>query len=187
MPNPRLAGRYAKSLIDLATERNQLEVVFADMQYLQALCKQSREFDTLLKSPIIKADKKQAIIDAVTAGKISELTAAFTRLLTAKGRESNLADISTAFIAQYREIKGIHEIFLTTATPVSEELKSAIVNKIKSETAMQQIELQTRVDESLIGGFVLEMGDKLVDASIARDLRDVRQQFLRNDYLFNIR
>ena len=65
MPNPRLASRYAKSLIDLSVERNQLELVYADMKYLQAVCKASKEFMNFLVSPIIKADKKEAIITAI--------------------------------------------------------------------------------------------------------------------------
>jgi F-type H+-transporting ATPase subunit delta len=76
MLNPRLAARYAKSLIDLALEKDQLENVYNDMQYLQAVCKQSREFVGLLKSPVIKADKKDTILKSITAGKVGELTAA---------------------------------------------------------------------------------------------------------------
>jgi F-type H+-transporting ATPase subunit delta len=87
MLNPRLAGRYAKSLIDLAVERNQLEVVYKDMEYLQAVCKASREFVTLLKSPVIPIEKKNKAITAVTSGKVSELTAAFNKLLVNKNRE----------------------------------------------------------------------------------------------------
>ncbi len=75
MPNPRLAGRYAKSLIDLSIEKNQLEAVYADMKYLQELCKQSREFVNLMRSPVIKNDQKNTILTAITHGKISELTA----------------------------------------------------------------------------------------------------------------
>jgi F-type H+-transporting ATPase subunit delta len=72
MPNPRLAHRYAKSLLDLAVEKEQLEQVNKDMLYLQQLTNSSREFLNILRSPIISADKKQSIIDAVTAGKIGE-------------------------------------------------------------------------------------------------------------------
>jgi F-type H+-transporting ATPase subunit delta len=68
MQNPRLAGRYAKSLVDLATEKGQLETVYADMKYLQAVCKSSRDFVNLLKSPVIKADQKNSIINSVTNG-----------------------------------------------------------------------------------------------------------------------
>ncbi len=69
MPNPRLATRYAKSLLDLAIERGQLEEVFADMQLLQQICKGNRDFVNLLSSPIIKADTKRKIVEAVTKGR----------------------------------------------------------------------------------------------------------------------
>ena len=72
MPNPRLAGRYAKSLIDLAIERDELDIVYNDMLYFDAVCKQSREFVNVLKSPIISPDKKVQILDAVTTGNIGE-------------------------------------------------------------------------------------------------------------------
>ena len=187
MKNPRLAGRYAKSLIDLAVEKNELEKVYADMQYLQAVCKVSKEFVGLLKSPIIPIDKKSGALKAVTNGKISELTTAFNQLLINKNREFYLPEIVNAFIDQYNTIKGIHKVKLTTAAPISEEMKAAIVNKMKSETKLQQIELETAVKEELIGGFVLEFNNNLVDASVQRDLRDVRKQFEKNVYVQQIR
>ena len=187
MKNPRLAGRYAKSLIDLAVEKNELEKVYADMQYLQAVCKVSKEFVGLLKSPIIPIDKKSGALKAVTNGKISELTTAFNQLLINKNREFYLPEIINAFIDQYNAIKGIHKVKLTTAAPISEEMKASIVNKMKSETKLQQIELETAVKEELIGGFVLEFNNNLVDASVQRDLRDVRKQFEKNVYVQQIR
>ena len=108
MPNPRLAGRYAKSLIDLAIEKDQLEAVYKDMLFLQAACHGSKEFVSLLKSPVIKADKKDRILDAVTAGKIGVITTAFNKLLLKKGRESYLPEIISAFIDQYKAHKDIH-------------------------------------------------------------------------------
>lgn len=177
MPNPRLAGRYAKSLVDLAAEKGQLEVVYKDMQYLQAVCKSSREFVSLLRSPIIKADKKDAIISAVTKANVSELTAAFNKLLVAKGRESDLPEIIAAFIDQYYAIKNIGKVKLTTAVPVSEELKSAIAAKVKADQGLQNVDLETAVDESLIGGFTLEFNNRLLDASVSRDLNDIKKQF----------
>ena len=87
MLQPRLAGRYAKSLIDLATEQDQLEVVYADMLFLQSVCRQSREFVTLLRSPVVNADRKNSIVDAITKDKVKGLTAAFNKLLIQKGRE----------------------------------------------------------------------------------------------------
>lgn len=187
MQNPRLAGRYAKSLIDLAVERNELEKVYGDMQYLHAVCKASREFVGVLKSPVIPTEKKGITIEAVTNGKISEMTARFNQLLINKHRAFFLPEIVEAFIDQYNAIKGIHRMKLTTAEPISDELKEAIVNKIKSSSGIQHIELQTVVKDELIGGFVLEFNNNLVDASIQRDLRDIRKQFAKNDYVQQIR
>jgi F-type H+-transporting ATPase subunit delta len=187
MPNPRLAARYAKSLIDLAIERNQLEAVYNDMQYLQAVCKASKEFVNLLRSPIIKADKKDAVIGAVTKGKVSEITSAFTKLLVAKGRESDLPEIVNEVVTQYNTIKGIHKVKLTTAIAVSDELKNDIISKVKTEAGLENIEMETKANEALIGGFVLEFNNNLVDASIARDLRDIKKQFDENIYVHHIR
>ncbi len=187
MPNPRLAARYAKSLIDLALEKSELEAVYADMLLLQSVCKSSKEFVSILKSPVISADKKQKILDAITNGKISTLTASFNKLLIAKHREDVLVEIIPAFIEQYKEHKGIYIVKLTTAVPVSDELKNAIVDKIKSSTSMKNIELNTEVKESLIGGFVLEANGQLVDASVAYDLNTVRKQFQNNDFIYKIR
>ncbi len=183
MPNPRLASRYAKSLIDLSVERNQLELVYTDMKYLQAVCKASKEFMNFLVSPIIKADKKEAIITAVTKGNIGELTTAFIKLLVVKGRESDLYEISGAFINQYNEIKGILTVKLTTAVAISDTLKQSIETKVNDTNASGSVELETAVDDKLIGGFILEFDNKLVDASILRDLKDVKKQFMKNDYV----
>ena len=187
MPNPRLATRYAKSLIDLATERGQLEEVYADMQYLQAVCKSSRDFVNLLRSPVVKADKKESILEAVTKGKISALTTAFNKLLVTKSRESDLPEIADAFITQYNTIKGIHKVKLTTAVPVGDSIKNDIVNRVKAASGLDSVELESKVDDSLIGGFVLEFNNNLVDASVLRDLKDIKKQFVGNVYEHNIR
>ena len=186
MPNPRLADRYAKSLIDLSTERGSLEIVQQDMRYIQALCKASREFLNMLRSPIIKSDQKEKMVAAVTKGNVSELTVAFNNLLVKKGREADLPEIAGAFINQYNALKGIHQVKLTTAVAVSDELKKSIEAKVKTANSFATIELETVTNASLIGGFVLEFDNKLVDASIAHDLREIKKQFSKNVYIQNI-
>ncbi len=187
MTNPRLAIRYAKSLLDLAQEKGQLEEVFNDMKLLDNICKTSREFANVLKSPIIKEDKKNKIIESVTAGRISKLTASFIKLLGTKNRESNFPEIISAFIQQYNVAKGIHKVKLTTAIEISDEIKNDFINKIKVSEEIENIELETVVDENLVGGFVLEMEGYLADASIRRDLNDVQKQFMNNDYIQKLR
>jgi F-type H+-transporting ATPase subunit delta len=187
MPNPRLASRYAKSLLDLAVEKGQLEEVNNDILYLQQVTNNSREFLNFLRSPIVSADKKQSIIHNITAGRISELTAAFIKLLVNKGREAELPEIVTAFIQQYKNKKGIHIVKLTTATPISNEVKDSIVEQVRKTSDMQNIELEATVDPSIIGGFVLQAGDKLVDASISYDLKEISKHFESNDFIYKVR
>lgn len=186
-PNPRLAGRYAKSLLDLSVEKDQLEAVYKDMQLLQTVCAGSRELVSILKSPVINADKKDKILEAITAGKIGVITATFNKLLIRKGREAYLPEIVAAFIQQYKDLKGIHTVKLTTATPVSDELKEVILDKIRSTTDMQKLEMDSEVKEDLIGGFILEIGDQLIDTSVAFDLKNIRKQFKNNDFIYKIR
>ncbi len=187
MPNPRLAGRYAKSLIDLSIEKGELEAVYADMKYLQELCKLSKEFVTLMRSPIVRNDQKNAILLALTKGKISELTAAFNNLLVRKGREGDLPEIAVAFVEQYNSMKGIHVVKLSTATELTAELKAAIESKISKAQGFPTIELESSIDAKLIGGFVLEFDNKLVDASILNDLKVIKQQFLQNSFVEKIK
>jgi len=187
MPNPRLASRYAKSLLDLSIDKGQLENVYADMQWLQQVTKSNRDFVNFLRSPIIKADKKIKIVDAIVAGKIGDITLAFLRLMINKGRESNFPEIITSFIALYKSHKNIHSVKLTTAVPISEELKNKLVEQIKRTSSIQNIELETKVDDKIIGGFVLQAGDQLIDASVSYDLKEIARQFENNDFIYNIR
>lgn len=187
MSNVRLATRYAKSLLGLAIERGELEKAFTDMQWLQSVCKSNRDFITMLRSPVIKSDSKGKIVKAVAGNNIGQLTNSFIQLLINKGRESALPEIATSFIQQYKEHKQIHSVKLTTAYPISDELKKSIVDHIKSTTDMQNIELETMVKEDIIGGFVVQTGDKLVDASIAYDLKVIAKQFENNDFIYKVR
>jgi len=187
MNNPRLAGRYAKSLLNLAIEQDTLDQVNADMRFLLSITDSNPDFVAVLKSPVIASDKKEKIIESITKERVSPLTSLFIQLLMRKTRESNLPQIVRAFIEQYNTLKNIHPVKITTAVPITEEVKNAIINKVKTDPQLQNIELTALVQEELIGGFKLEMGDLLVDASIAHDLHDIKKQFLNNEYIHKLR
>ena len=187
MQNPRLAARYAKSLLDLAVEQNSLEATLQDVLTIDAAIRGSRELAVLLKSPVVKADKKNAIVEAVFGTRLNPLTRAFVKLLTAKGREGTLAEMATSFMSQYRVMKHISPVKLVTATPVHDTVKESIRQKIAASMPGQSVEMTTEVRPELIGGFLLEMGGSLVDASVKRDLQDIKKQFTGNLYVPNIR
>jgi F-type H+-transporting ATPase subunit delta len=187
MLNPRVASRYAKAILDLAVEKGELEQVFADMQYLQSAMKSSPEFAGMLKSPVVHADTKNKVFQAVSAGKISEMTMAFTRLLITKTREMVLPEVITSFIQQYKKYKNIHSVKLTTALPVSDGIKNSIIAQVKKTPGMENVELETVIDPDIIGGFVLQTGDQLVDASISYELKMVAREFEKNDFVYKVR
>lgn len=187
MNNPRLASRYAKSLIDIATQYDKLEEVHNDVAYLKAVIDQSRDFVLMLESPIINPDKKYKVINSITKGNVSTITETFLKLICNKGREANLPGVTRSFIEQYNTIIGLHLAKLTTATPVSKELLDSFVSKIKASTSYDNVQLDTEVDDKIIGGFILQMEGKLVDKSILRNLKDLYKQFADNEYLHKLR
>lgn len=186
MRNPRLATRYAKSLLGLAQEQNVLEPVLEDMNMLTELCTKSPDFTLMLRSPVIKGEKKLSIIKAIIGGKLHALTEGFITLLVKKGREFFLPEMAQAYVTQYRALKNIHSVQFTTAVKIDETLKQEILKKIAASLKEGSIDLQMNVNEHLVGGFVLEVGGKLFDASIRRDLNDIKKQFTKNLYIADI-
>ena len=187
MNNPRLAGRYAKSLLDLATEQNQVAAVYADMKWLNSVCKSNPDFVAVLNSPIIKANKKQVILKAVTDGRVSNLTASFIDLLVRKTRESNLHEIVNGFIDQYNILNNIQKVKITTASPLTDSLRDEIMKNVKAAMPSKTFEIETSVKDELIGGFIVETGGQLVDASILSDLKDIQKQFMDNEFIHKLR
>jgi len=183
----RLAVRYAKSIFGLAVEQKQLEEIYKDMLLLNEICAKSRDFVKFLQSPIVHADQKLKIFDKVAGARVTELTKAFFRLVVEKGRESYLPEITASFISQYKTYKGIRVVKLTTAVPVSEEVKNALVRKIKEVSGAEHVEMNMMVNKDIIGGFVFEAEGRLVDASVAYDLNSIRQQYRRNEFIYNLR
>lgn len=182
----RIATRYAKSLLDLAIEQGKLEQVYEDMSALKAAA-QVRELHLLLKSPVIHADKKLSILNTLFSGKIDSLTMSYLQLLVNKGREGYIADITTAFIHQYKVLKHITAIKVTTAVPLSEALNEQLRKQIlASGVTSENLEIDVQVDPSLVGGFVLEFDNKRYDASVVHKLDQLRAQFSKNLYIREI-
>lgn len=183
MQNLRLAARYAKSLLDLAVESNSLDATLADMQMLESLCRMSREFTAMLASPVIKGDKKMAIISAVVKDSFSDLTKRFINLLVSKNRELNLPEIATSFISQYNELKHIKTVNVSTAVAMDDKTRNMIKAKVAEYMPGDTIQLKEKVDADLIGGFVLELDGRLYDASVKKRLSDIKATVVDNTYV----
>lgn len=179
MSSIRIASRYAKSLIELARDEGKLERVHEDVLHFQAAAG-VKDLDLLLKSPIIGPGKKKSIFKALFEKNYDPLTFSFLEIILRKGREMFLSDIADEFIAQYKDIKQITTVKLTTAKPMTEvqteEMKKRIV---ASGLTYPNLDLQTEVNPDIIGGFIIGIGDRLYDASVLHQLESMRKSFAR--------
>ena len=178
----RVSHRYAKSLLDLSLEKGQLEQVYEDMQVVQSTIRQSHELSVLLNSPIIKTDKKQDILKAIFGGNIGVITSSFIDIISRKRREGELLNVAESFIAQYKKHKNILTAVITTASGLDANIRAKVMEIVKA-TAKSDLQLVEKVDKDLIGGFVLRIGDKQVDSSIMRQIRDLERNFSENPYV----
>ena len=170
-----VATRYAKSLLDLAVEKGQLEAVYTDMLQVKSVCDSSKEFINFLNSPIIKADKKTATIKAVFEGKLSAITSGFLTIVASKRRESVIPAMAASFIEQYREHKNILTAVVTSANGLDAATKQKALDLVKSQLS-GEVELVEKVDANIIGGFILKIGDKQLDKSVARQLSNMKKE-----------
>jgi F-type H+-transporting ATPase subunit delta len=168
-----IAVPYAKAILDLALERNALEGVLEDMKTIASLCHSSREFKMMLKSPVVRTDKKIAIVKRVLEPQLSKLTLSFLNIIIRKNRESFIPEIADQFLEIYKDHMGILTTILKTATPASEEIKLQMVSLMKNYTK-KEIDLVEEVKEELIGGFVLQWEDKQYDASILTQINKMK-------------
>ena len=177
MKGTKVAARYAKALLELAIERKSVDSVLGDMQFLLQVNNEARDFELLIASPIVKADKKMAIFKQIFE-QFEELSMSFVELITKNGREAYLPAIAEAFEAQVKEHKGIVPMTLVSAAPLDAKTKDAIVAKVQSGVN-GTLEITEVIDGELIGGFVVKMGDVQIDASVASQFNNLKQRLTR--------
>ena len=172
----KVASRYAKSLIDLAKEQGHLEEVKGEMDQVVAIIKSSTELQAVLNNPIVKTDKKLKILAALFENKVRPEVLGFFNIMVRKGRSELVYATALEFIREYNEVKGIVKAEVTSASALSpaslDALRTSIAQQIQAEVI-----LTNKVDTSLIGGFVVTVGDKQIDASIAGKLNNLERYF----------
>ncbi|MGO3267088.1 MAG: ATP synthase F1 subunit delta [Sphingobacteriaceae bacterium] len=172
----KVASRYAKSLIDLSTEHGSLDEVKSDMDGVLTVLKASTELQAVLKNPIIKMDRKKAILASLFAGKVRPEVIAFFNIMVRKGRANLIFGTVEEFIRKYNEVKGIVKAEVTSAVLLSDENREALTRQIARQLDATVI-LSNSVDENLIGGFIVKVGDRQIDASILGKLRKLERHF----------
>jgi F-type H+-transporting ATPase subunit delta len=171
-----VALRYAKALIDLAEEQNALEAVKTDMELFLNTVKGTSELGAVLSNPIISHSKKVNILTDIFGSKVSKVTLAFLNIMVNKGRGEVLYTTAQEFIGLYDIKNHITNARVVTASPLSAENKKKMLDDVQQAIG-GTVKLADKVDPSLIGGFVLTVGDRQVDTSIASSLKRMKKEF----------
>ncbi|MBN7814036.1 ATP synthase F1 subunit delta [Algoriphagus pacificus] len=183
MSNHRVASRYAKSIMELALEKGQLEEVHADFQKLTAMSKSNYDLVLLLKNPIVNSEKKLNVLKALFPEKTSQkMTLTFFEIISRKNREEILIDVAKEFEVQYNTYKSIQVAELTTTTPITAEQRAAFMDVVKQISGMTDVQLVEKINPAIIGGFVLKVNDRQLDDSLSSKLRTLKSQFIQNHY-----
>ncbi|RYY34472.1 MAG: ATP synthase F1 subunit delta [Sphingobacteriaceae bacterium] len=172
-----VASRYAKSLIDLATEQNSVEAVRADMSVFLKILRENPQLKAVLSNPIISQSKKTAIVKEVFGNSVSKVTLAFLNIMISKGRGEVIYATAHELINQYNIKENILKATVVSATPLTAENKAKLTADVQAATGSKEVILETKVDPDLIGGFVLTVGDRQIDTSIASDLKKLKKEF----------
>ena len=180
MSDYRVAHRYAKSLIDLAQERDELEQINSDMTLIYATCKGSMDLQAMLKNPIISHFKKLEILNLLFADKVNEMTKRFIDILCRKGREGFLFAATEQFHVLYNILKGVEEAEVITAVPLSDELRTKFELMVQKMTG-KTVELTEKVDGELLGGYILKVQGNQIDDSVRGRLNRLRKELISND------
>ncbi|MBX2828980.1 MAG: ATP synthase F1 subunit delta [Flavobacteriaceae bacterium] len=175
----RAAIRYAKAVLQQAQETNAIDAVFSDMQDVQSTLDGSKELRTLLKSPIIKTeDKKGALLQIFD--KQSENTKQLISVLADNERANILGAVAHSFIGLYNEAKGVKVAHVTTAVALTSDMEAKVLAKVKEMTGSDNVSIENTIDESIIGGFILRVGDMQYNASIANQLGTLKREFSKS-------
>ena len=175
MQSHRAASRYAKSLIELAKEQNVVDEVYSDMQLFSAVAHENTVFAVMLKNPIINHDKKRNVLHAIFDSRMSKLSTLAFDLITKKNRESILEEIAVEYQVQYNTLKGFQVADVNTTIALDKNLREKF-NDLVKEISGKKAQLSEIVDENIVGGFVLNVGDRRLDQSIKSRLNNIKRE-----------
>ena len=178
----RAAIRYAKAILSLAIDKNKADEVNEDMQLITSTISEAKDLQAVLNSPVIKLESKEKTLLAIFGAKINNISKGLIHLLIENKRLAILDDVAKQYTVIYDFHKGTQAAIVTSAVPLTDGLKEKILAKVKGITG-KKVTIENIIDPSIIGGFILRVGDKQFDASISGEMNDLRREFDDNLYV----
>ncbi|MBU8892627.1 MAG: ATP synthase F1 subunit delta [Bacteroidales bacterium] len=173
--------RYARSLFLLAEEKDLVDEIKQDIGLILQLLEENQEINILLEHPVVKASKKTEILTNLVKDKVHAYTVSFLHLIVKNKREKHLKNMCRNFNDLYKAHKGLKTAVLTTAFELTRTHKTNIKRAIE-KAFNASVELNTKIDEDIHGGMIIQVEDKQLDLSVARQIQQLRNQFLNIDF-----
>ena len=175
MKDTRAAIRYAKAILDIAVDNKATDAVEKDMRDVVNTISDSKELKDLLASPIVKGEDKKNTLSMIFKGSHA-ITEGMIKLLVDNKRVGMLNEVALKFIILNEQLKGQDVAIVTTAVPLTKDLEKKVLAQVAKITG-NKVTIENKLDESIIGGFVLRVGDLQFDASVANKLSNLKREF----------
>ena len=166
-------------MFELAIEENKVDDLLGEIGELQDIIEKNDEFGKLMTHPKINKEEKLQVVTEVFKGRVSDELLGFLTIVISKDRYQDIDDILDYFLTEVKKYKGIGVATVTTAVPLKEEQCKKIEKKLLDTTNFKSMEMHYKQDETLIGGMVIRIGDRVVDSSISTKLNELQKELLR--------
>lgn len=183
MSDIRVAQRYAKSLLELATSQGVQEAVLADVNLYLGTVAANPELALAMNSPVINHDKKLAVLRSLFGNKMNGLTIHLFEMVTRKHREAVLAQIARQYVVLYNQTQGIVEAMVSTAVFLDDSLRQRMIAQVAQISGSTKVVLEEKIDPALIGGYILRVGDRQIDESLSGKLSSLKRQLTDESFI----
>lgn len=174
-----VSNTYGDALFELALEEDKVDELFEESKVIREVFLSNGELLKLLNHPKIDKEEKISVIENIFKERASKTILGFLILVVKKERQNNIIEVLDYFIARIKEYKRIGVAYITTAVETTDVQKKAIENKLLATTTYKTFEMNYSVDESLIGGMIIRIGDKVIDSSISSKLSDLSKDLYK--------
>jgi F-type H+-transporting ATPase subunit delta len=175
MSESRAALRYAKAILDMAKENKALDAVEKDMRSIAATVSDSKELRDVLANPVVSGSLKKNALLEIFKGSHS-ITEGTINMLVDNKRLGMLNEVALKYIILNEQLKGKDVAYVTTAVPLDAAMEKKVLKQVATITG-NEVTIENKIDESIIGGFILRVGDLQYDASIANKLSNIKREF----------
>lgn len=174
-----ISKTYGEAIFELAVSENRVDALAEEIQTVLKALEENPEFSEIMKHPKIIKEEKLRIVENVFKGRVSDELTGFIRLIVEKDRYGQFEEIMQYFLDEVKSLKGIGVAYVRSALPLREEQKKQVEAKLLETTSFREMEMHYQVEDTLIGGMVIRIGDRVADSSIRTKLSHLEQQLLK--------